>query len=516
MAAKESGIVALSAPNDKSEHFSWRSDSNTPLGRIHFEPVPPGAEGTELVAGFEKVFQFPCAIPGCILGLILGFLLSLWHEKRSASATATALAAQSVEHNESLKTINNMLDGLVEEYGVALNGSASAGSLEALIVAKSRKLIAYFEVRLKQAEALHATMLKLLETSRAGVMRIDSEMRVSWVSNGMESLLGCSGAGLVGRSFNALIQTAEDRTRFSADWKFLAQGSRISQEVNLVAEDGGHILVFLSAMPEYSPEGLFDGASVMLQDRGRLYLARKEEFAREGLDEVSRLAADVAHGFNNALCAIVGGLSLIELKLKTGHPEVMGGSLGDKFDIVSGAAERATLLVRQLMKLAPGVESTAGEAPLGPVLDEVIRALPSTWAIQQAKTDTLLPVVRMNRLLLRSVLTEAITRVREKTDPEKQVRISVSLRDSDDEPGHEPTPPLCCVEVFASQRRVIRNRETGRSGKGEGLKWFETQRLVQDSGGSVVEDSRHLPSTNIVIFLPVTATPRPVVFEGGR
>ncbi len=388
------------------------------------------------------------------------------------------------------------LASLMEELGESdVVPSADVSSLKRL-----RSLVSAREAGCR-AE-VHALEV-LLESADGACLVLDSERRIVRSSPRFLSLVGLKEISEAkGRRFDDFLASNDDRGRFLREWSFLVQGGRVSFNASL-SGSGRTVPVAVGAVPRTGEAEERVGAWVAVFDKRRAILDRQGGIVRKRLNEISMLAADIAHNFNNALCAIMGGLSLMELRIRRKGSDVLDPETEKDLETVKRAANTAASLVRQLMKLSPGSMEVKGETSV----EELVELFAKRLGIR-LEMDSSVPsgkLIGLNKLALFRVVKEAVGSVREHTGEENSIRAVASLVNSTDVPISDSTDSvepgeLLMLEIFTARGEEKDKKSCPLDG---GLKWLELQRLLVDAGGGLVENHTQRPSPNIVLYLPL-------------
>ena len=109
-------------------------------------------------------------------------------------------------------------------------------------------------------------------------------------------------------------------------------------------------------------------------------LEKKENLLRQAqkMETIGTLASGIAHDFNNILGGIIGNVSLIEYKLKSGismSAEELSGTLGT----IGKAGNRAADMVKQLLTLSSGKEVSFSPIDLNLVIKNVLHICRNTF-----------------------------------------------------------------------------------------------------------------------------------------
>lgn len=208
-------------------------------------------------------------------------------------------------------------------------------------------VLALFDVT-ERKQAAAARDRHLFEESREGIVIADAATGEILDSNpSVTRMFGYPRARLTGAKFweSELLRNSELGESIRAD---LHEGESVQKSLMLRAESGEQVPVDVSASLCAEPDrkviqlNIRDAsARKRLQDQ----LHRDAEQLRhsERMEAVGRLAAGVAHDFNNVLTAIVGYADLLRRHLASDQPAI------EILSQVRSGAERAVALTRQMM-----------------------------------------------------------------------------------------------------------------------------------------------------------------------
>lgn len=109
-------------------------------------------------------------------------------------------------------------------------------------------------------------------------------------------------------------------------------------------------------------------------------LEKKENLLRQAqkMETIGTLASGIAHDFNNILGSIIGNISLIEYKIRSGDIIPMG-ELSDMIETIDRASNRAADMVKQLLTLSSKKEVSLSPIDLNPVLKNVLHICRNTF-----------------------------------------------------------------------------------------------------------------------------------------
>jgi PAS domain S-box-containing protein len=225
------------------------------------------------------------------------------------------------------------------------------------------------EEGVRDSEALVRAML---EAALDSIVSIDQEGRIVEFNPAAERVFGWARSEAVGRSMVDLIVPPDLREPHRAGFaRYLATGEpRILDrriEITGLRRDGTEFPVELTIVRvEHPGPPVFTGYIRDLTQQKRL----EREFAEsQRMDAVGRLAGGIAHDFNNLMTIVQGYGSLLDARLDSqsvAHSEL---------DEIMKAAERATVLTRQLLAFGRRQLLQPRVVPVNEVVEETQRML---------------------------------------------------------------------------------------------------------------------------------------------
>jgi PAS domain S-box-containing protein len=211
----------------------------------------------------------------------------------------------------------------------------------------NRRLGMEISDRKQAAEALQQandTLQAVIDTSPVAIVRMSPDGAVITWNRAAENMLGWREDEVLGRALPiAGSETPET-------WRARARaGQRLNGiECTLYDKNGEPLSAEVWVAAQRSTSGQISGFICMIADAGRRKQLEQQLRDSYKLDAVSRLAAGVAHNFNNMLAIITGYSHLALEELRPGDP------LRDEIQEVLKAADRAARLTVQLLAFGRG------------------------------------------------------------------------------------------------------------------------------------------------------------------
>jgi len=248
-----------------------------------------------------------------------------------------------------------------------------------------------------------------------------------------------------------------------------------------------------------------------------LHLVSQLGVARK-MDAVARLAASVAHDFNNLVHIIQGRTDILADQLPEDDP------LQEEIREILAAAARAEDLAGQLMAFGRTQPTSPATVSLHDVLrraEQLLKPLLDERTRLEVRRGATLDVVQLDPLQFERVILNLVTNARDAMPSGGSVTIETF------NPGFEslagnPYTDLSVVQLTVTDTGLGMTRETmahifepfftTKEGRGAGLGLAITHGLIQQAGGSISVDSEVGSGTRFTITLPAVrgAEPSPV------
>ncbi|MEI7743375.1 MAG: PAS domain S-box protein, partial [Chloroflexota bacterium] len=478
---------------------------NNAAGEVAFDYMSdPGAR----ILGVDpaSVLADPWQVYGGLAPGELDGLVRLGEERRAANASfhweGDFLVAGEVRRVRIESEPTPLSDGWTRWHGIIED------------VTESRR--AEVEIARREADLREAQRI-----AHVGSWTIDPSTGVATWSDEMHRIFGLAPGSPVPRFADmARFFSPEMLARVNASFETgVATGEPLSAEGDIVRADGTtrHVVV--------GGEAVRDAAGAVVGLRGtttditdlREAQARLEQAQRA--ETVGRLAAGVAHDFNNQLAAIGGYAEFLASSLPPDDPR------RDDVEEIRRAGERAAALTRQL--LAFGRRQTLRPVVLDP--GEAVAGLaPMLRSLVPAGVELVLPAgpigaeVRVDRANLEQAIVNLVLNARDAMPAEGTLSITVEAVEVDDD-----DPRLRSTAVPGPHVRIAVT-DTGSGidpeilphilepffttkafGRGSGLGLSSVDGFVAQSGGFIGVESAIGTGSTVSIHLPRAADTSP-------
>ncbi len=251
---------------------------------------------------------------------------------------------------QSLADVRSIFPALVLAAGtlfsilvtLAVRLAARARADSRALAEANRRLETEIADRRQAAESLrqaHQTLKAIFDTSPVAIVGMSADGTVASWNRAAENTLGWSEREVQGRP----LPFAGDETPES--WRARARAGQPVHgfECTLHRRNGAAFDAEVWVAPQHAASGQISGFICMIADAGRRKQLERQLRESSKLDAVSRLAAGVAHNFNNLLAVITGYAHLVLEDLPPGGP------LRGEIEEVLKAADRAARLTVQLL-----------------------------------------------------------------------------------------------------------------------------------------------------------------------
>jgi two-component system cell cycle sensor histidine kinase/response regulator CckA len=419
------------------------------------------------------------------------------------SRTARKFRAEDVDF---VQAIANMLAEAMERE------TSRAAVLES--VARARRAM-------NEREHVTRSLELLLESTVEGIYTIDLEGRCTMVNRAAAAFLGLAPHELLGERVHGLLHPLKaDGTPLPEEecavHDVLRSGEprTINNDV-FRRKDGVLIPVAYSAAPIIDGDKRVGAVITFTDLTERRKLEMKLEQANR-LSSLGRLAATVAHEFNNVLMGIA---PFVEVVRRAPAPEKVAAAL----DHIGASVKRGRRITEDILRFTQPAEpvrcGVAVDTWLGSVVTEARSLLPPQYEVI---VDAQPLVVEADANQLHQIFTNLILNARDAMPRGGTIRIEVR-RERDDATfsfGHLAKNPGSYAHFLVSDTGCGIDEETlhhifeplfTTKKNGTGLGLAVTHQVVQLHGGEIFVESTEGAGTTFHIFLPLSATHPAVV-----
>ena len=353
----------------------------------------------------------------------------------------------------------------------------------------------------------------IIENASEMVTVLDVDGTVKYVSPACKRVLGLAPSEVLGQSVFTFIHP-DDVRAVQLEYARLLElkGTSAPLEFRSRHRDGSWRIVAASArnlMHEPSVYGVIVHARDVTDQRD-LQMQFQEV---QKMDAVGRLAGAVSHDFSNLLGIIQGNAQLAMRAVAKGAPGF------PELEEIGLAADRAAVLIRQLLTFSRQQPPATEELRPNAVIDEIQRLLARLLGEKVKLTlslEALSGSVRADRGQLEQVLMNLVANARDAM-PETGGKVEIATGDTDvDEKFarlHPDTQPGSYVLIAVSdtgggmtpevKARIFEPFFTTKErGKGTGLGLSTVYGIVKQCGGFSIVDSAPGRGTNFKIYLP--------------
>jgi PAS domain S-box-containing protein len=350
----------------------------------------------------------------------------------------------------------------------------------------------------------------LADTAPVMIWMCDAQGRTTFLSRPWLDFVGDPSGEATGEAWRERIHP-EDRLLCESIWRHsLGSGRRFELQYRLRRHDGEFRWLLSSGVPRTDESGElvgFLGCAIDITGQRAL-----EDHVRQSqkMESIGRLAAGVAHDFNNILTVILGNTALL--------PGAGPSEISRSADEITSAAERAARLTRQLLLFSRQQpfqpRRVDVDALIRGFLGMMTRLLGEDIRVEYISTGSL-PAVEADPGLIEQVLLNLAANSRDAMPSGGRFLITATVVDLVEgpelvqlRPGRhvrvdvEDTGPGIPAEVLA---RVFDPFFTTKDvGKGTGLGLATAYGILQQHGGRIAVESPPGRGARFVIHLPVS------------
>lgn len=338
----------------------------------------------------------------------------------------------------------------------------------------------------------------------------------------------------------------DDQPRAWALWRHsLDTGELYRIEYRLRRHDGVYRWVLGRAQPVRDEAGrivrwfgtctdiqeIVDAREVLARSREQLESAIRERTERlmqaeaqlrqaQKMEAVGQLTGGIAHDFNNMLAVVIGGLDLLERRLKQGQTDV------DRYIVAArDGATRAAALTQRLLGFSRQQPLAPAAINVNAMIEEMIELLMRTLGedvMVETRLSTGVAAVMADRNQLENVVLNLAVNARDAMPGGGTLTIETNNATlSTNEVARFEIPPGDYVEIVVADTGSGMTPEvvarafdpfftTKDVGKGTGLGLSQVFGFLRQSGGAVQIDTEQGIGTRVRAYLPAHGGPTPV------
>jgi PAS domain S-box-containing protein len=220
----------------------------------------------------------------------------------------------------------------------------------------------------RQTQRELARLATAVGQAAEAVILTDLDGVILYVNPAFERITGYSAAEAVGQTPRLLKSGLQDRAFYAALWSTIRSGRTWEGRFTNRRKDGGLFVEDASISPIREDEGgRLIGYVALKRDVTRQVQLESHLAQNQKMEAVGRLAAGVAHDFNNMLAAILGlaDVAVRRVGADQGLLPLLTG--------IRDAALRAAELTRQILTFSRQSPTELRPVELGPVVKEAVR-----------------------------------------------------------------------------------------------------------------------------------------------
>ncbi|MGC8492755.1 MAG: response regulator [Syntrophobacteraceae bacterium] len=357
-----------------------------------------------------------------------------------------------------------------------------------------------------------ARLRKLAELLPEGIFEIDADGRPVFLNQRMHQLFHYTTEDFSANLDKLTIFIPEDRDRVKAFVRRQLAGEETGiQEYTGLRKDGSTFPVLVNASPVFSNDKVVGTRGIIIDITERKRLEEQLLHTRK-MESLGTLAKGIAHDFNNILSGIFGftDLALLHLRNQEKQAAYLKG--------INRAAERAKLLVQQILTFSREGRQEKLPLHLAPLTKEVLQLIRNTFPetisicsnIDSSRKIFADPT-QIHRVLM-NLCTNACQAMREDggtlsvTTADCHLDRELNMGNSVIAPGEYVVMQVADTGTGMDEKTIQRIFEpyftTKSVGEGTGLGLSVVQGIIADHQGHIVVKSEKGLGTTFCIYLP--------------
>ncbi len=210
----------------------------------------------------------------------------------------------------------------------------------------------------------------ILNSINSVLIFVNSTEIVAQWNKSAEQYFSISGQKAIGRNIWELLPFLEPfHTEYEKNFQLQRSSEFLRQKVNI----GGNER-YINIKMSYAPG--INGVVVLLDDVTAYEVRDRQIRQAQKMQLVENMMGGLANDFNNALGAITGTITMMKYSL-----ESSGGNLDEirnNMEVIESSAERAVVMVQQLLSVAQKHELCLGSVDLNGIIQHILRICQNT------------------------------------------------------------------------------------------------------------------------------------------
>ncbi len=240
-----------------------------------------------------------------------------------------------------------------------------------------------------------------------------------------------------------------------------------------------------------------------------LRLAEAEVVRGEKLAAIGQLAAGIAHELNNPLTGVLTFTHLLRQKMPDDSQDA------EDLDLVIRETKRCASIIRRLLDFAREKTPERKLVELNPLIDEIVRFVERSAALQQieirTELDPSLPPLLIDGDLIKQVMMNMLVNAQQAIDERGRIVVRSCLVQDRRLPGSPAPGPAVEISISdtgcgipsANLQRIFDPFFTSKEvGKGTGLGLSVSYGIVASHGGEIEVESTVGQGTTFRVYLP--------------
>lgn len=368
--------------------------------------------------------------------------------------------------------------------------------------------------RRRSATPLHPSrqiaLSTMLESMPEAVFVFGKDSRLQQANRAAEELLGKNKEAMFHLTAEGLAPYVMDqRTGTAPNPEELAvvralRGEAVQQERRTLCVSRGKIEALVSANPIREQNGDIIGALVIVRDVTELSEMQQHIDEAERTGAIGRMAASMAHDFNNVLDNISKAAYILEVS-----PDRPEEERKVVLRMIQNAVKRGAEIVANVRQYIAGNRTSSDQIDLNCVLEEAIELTRPMWQggtrqISLERQFQPVPKVRANMAEIRRVFTNLIVNALDAMPKGGVLRVGCEREANTVKAFVEDTGEGIPPEV---QSRIFRPYSTTKK-HGTGLGLASAYRYLRGQGGRITFSTKVGQGTRFVVELPASEESR--------